>query len=281
MEANTLGISDVHRDAGMVCWDCHSQADIHGDGTTYQSMMEPGAMDAACENCHTELPAAHAGYNPHGDRLDCTACHLNFGGNVEAIQQYNDTGLIKFATLNEDGTLSWIHGVIPMPADYESTFKMDFITFDGDVSTPAGQDNLNWSSTGKDTWDGHQMLFATPLTAEQMEKLGFEEYVVTAVSDAAAAVPGTFALRPNFPNPFNNSTTIPYQLPDGGTVRLAIYDLSGQQVATLVDGVQGAGYHQASWAGVDAQGRPVSTGTYLASLQVGGRTQVAKLVLVK
>ena len=48
MEAFGLGLTDVHRDAGMVCWDCHSDGDLHGDGTEYISMLEPGATDADC-----------------------------------------------------------------------------------------------------------------------------------------------------------------------------------------------------------------------------------------
>ena len=43
-----------------------------GDGTNYDSMLEPGAIDAACENCH-DMPASH---DPHGGKLDCGSCHI-------------------------------------------------------------------------------------------------------------------------------------------------------------------------------------------------------------
>jgi hypothetical protein len=99
----------------------------------------------------------------------------NSGGAVEAINQYNDTGKIQFSTWDDDAkTLSWIHGVVPLPIDYEETFKMEFITYDGDPADPPGPSS-NWSSIGKDTWDGHQLFFATPLDRDQMAALGFGE----------------------------------------------------------------------------------------------------------
>ena len=71
-EAITHGYSDVHRDAGMDCMACHTLEDVMGDGTNYDSMLEPGAIDAACEDCH-DMPASH---DPHGGKLDCGSCHI-------------------------------------------------------------------------------------------------------------------------------------------------------------------------------------------------------------
>ncbi|MGM0424445.1 MAG: cytochrome c3 family protein [Thermodesulfobacteriota bacterium] len=72
----------VHMRAGMQCADCHSAREVHGDGTIYESMRAPGAMDTECENCHTmdaeDYPAVPQTQSHfiHGDRLDCTACHV-------------------------------------------------------------------------------------------------------------------------------------------------------------------------------------------------------------
>jgi hypothetical protein len=66
--------SDVHREMGFECTNCHTQREMHGDGTLYSSMLEPGAMDAKCENCHATL-ADNDSHNIHGERVDCTACH--------------------------------------------------------------------------------------------------------------------------------------------------------------------------------------------------------------
>jgi hypothetical protein len=257
MESVRLELPDVHRDAGMQCWDCHGPEDMHGDGKTYRSLLEPGAVRADCASCHpaSGLPAEHAGYDPHDGALHCAACHtgsvitcynchfesqvnaqvkraagalhgfvmlvnrtkdgkvypatfqsLTFdgksfvafapytahtitgkgrgcgechvggevGGSNAAIAQYNETGLIRFAEWNpRERALDWVRGVVPIPEDYRKTLRMTFLTFDGDPATPAGKDKTNWSSIGKDTGDGSQMLFATPLSREQMDRLGF------------------------------------------------------------------------------------------------------------
>ncbi len=75
-----LGYSDVHRDAGMVCTDCHTAADVHGDGTAYASFLQPGAIHVKCEDCHKEggrapVPPSNTPHNIHLAKLDCTACH--------------------------------------------------------------------------------------------------------------------------------------------------------------------------------------------------------------
>jgi len=67
--------TDVHRDAGMECMDCHSSHEMHGDGTQYASLLSPGAMDTECEDCHTSLES-NTYHNTHGANIDCSACHM-------------------------------------------------------------------------------------------------------------------------------------------------------------------------------------------------------------
>ena len=66
---------DVHFKADMTCMDCHTAREIHGDSILYKSMKQPGAMDAACENCHEEVSDSKS-HTVHGDKLDCKACHV-------------------------------------------------------------------------------------------------------------------------------------------------------------------------------------------------------------
>jgi len=105
--------------------------------------------------------------------------------------------------------------------------------------------------------------------------------------------PERFALEPNYPNPFNPSTTIRYQLPESGSVHLEIFDVVGQKVRTLIAEVQPAGMHQVLWDSRDDSSRPVAAGVYFYRLQVrdaagqisqqdGARfSQVRKLLLLK
>jgi hypothetical protein len=72
-----LGYTDVHRDAGMTCMDCHSKEDVMGDGNTYVSMFGDGAIDAKCDNCHTDVSGVGGTYHSvHMSSVDCSTCHM-------------------------------------------------------------------------------------------------------------------------------------------------------------------------------------------------------------
>jgi hypothetical protein len=92
----------------------------------------------------------------------------------------------------------------------------------------------------------------------------------------ASDVPTSFALSQNFPNPFNPVTTIRYQLPTPSKVRLALYNLLGQEVATLVNEEKDAGYYEQT---LDA--RNLSSGVYFYRLLVGGFIETRKMIILK
>ncbi len=85
----------------------------------------------------------------------------------------------------------------------------------------------------------------------------------------------------NRPNPFNPRTTIRFDLPAAGPVRLAVYDAAGRLVRTLVDWDLPPGAHDAAWDGRDSAGRGLASGSYFARLEAGGRVEVARLSLVR
>ena len=88
-------------------------------------------------------------------------------------------------------------------------------------------------------------------------------------------------LEPNYPNPFNSSTTIRYWVEGKGLVELAIFDLTGQKVRTLVHDRRELGVYETVWNGIDEQGMWVSSGLYLARLRSGNETDVWKMTLLK
>ncbi len=109
-----------------------------------------------------------------------------------------------------------------------------------------------------------------------------EELDITAVSGPATTpAPASSRLLENYPNPFNPSTHIPFELDQPDRVRIAIFDLNGRQVTQLVDAVFEAGHHQVEWNGRDASGRSVASGTYLVRLQVDETVEAERLVLLR
>jgi hypothetical protein len=82
-----------------------------------------------------------------------------------------------------------------------------------------------------------------------------------------AEAPGRLILNPNFPNPFNSSTVIRYELKARSRNRLRIYDIHGRMVLESIRGWENAGAHQYRWEGDDSSGRPLPSGLYVCLLQ--------------
>ena len=99
---------------------------------------------------------------------------------------------------------------------------------------------------------------------------------LTGIEDEHPAALYTFQLKPNYPNPFNPSTYINYELPITNYVELVIYNALGQKVRTLVNKRQEAGIHSVTF---NAEGLP--SGIYFAHLKAGGKTAVRKMILTK
>jgi hypothetical protein len=91
----------------------------------------------------------------------------------------------------------------------------------------------------------------------------------------------TYSLQQNYPNPFNPSTTIKYSLPTAERVSLKIYNILGQEVVTLVDELQDAGYKQTTWDAKDLYGNQVVSGIYIYRLQSDNFVQSKKMILLK
>jgi len=92
----------------------------------------------------------------------------------------------------------------------------------------------------------------------------------------SAALPSKFQLEQNYPNPFNPSTVISYELPSDSRVELKIYDMLGQEVATLVDGEQSAGYKSVRFIATD-----IPSGVYFYRVKAGEFTDIKKMLLLK
>lgn len=107
------------------------------------------------------------------------------------------------------------------------------------------------------------------------------------VSTQSTELPTVFSLQQNYPNPFNPATTIRFGIPSNSKVTLRVYNILGQQVAELLNGVLESGYHETNWEATTNTGSQVSSGVYFYKLEANSLTtgqifsEVHKMVLMK
>ena len=107
-------------------------------------------------------------------------------------------------------------------------------------------------------------------------QLLFQGAMLVANEPEAPGLPTTFALLPAYPNPFNPSTTLRYDVPEAGQVRITVFDALGREIALLVNEEHVAGSHEIAF---DAQGLP--SGTYIVRMEAGGALQAQRLTLLR
>jgi hypothetical protein len=91
----------------------------------------------------------------------------------------------------------------------------------------------------------------------------------------------SYTFSPNYPNPFNPTTTIVFSVPERGRAKIVVYDLAGREVDVLVDRVFTSGEYQAMWDGKNRIGEQVVSGVYFARITVNDYTAVTKMVLLR
>ena len=93
--------------------------------------------------------------------------------------------------------------------------------------------------------------------------------------------PLDYKLNQNFPNPFNPSTSISYDLPEQSTATLTLYDIQGKVVTILQNGIRSPGNYEVQWNGLDQAGNLVSAGVYCCRLQAGSYSKTIKMLYLK
>ncbi|MCF7801024.1 MAG: T9SS type A sorting domain-containing protein [Candidatus Marinimicrobia bacterium] len=148
--------------------------------------------------------------------------------------------------------------------------------------------DLDYSSA--DEYDAAIADYAPEWWGTQWADPNFEKYYmyrgVILSSDPVSAtdfesVPASFELSQNYPNPFNAGTVISMSLPESGNANLEIYNVLGQNVATLYNGFLSAGSHNFSWNSLGNHNQQLSTGVYFYRLTVGDQVAIKKMVMVK
>lgn len=124
-------------------------------------------------------------------------------------------------------------------------------------------------------------IFSQGKSESLVVKLTWDPVDSIALPYTGGQVPKDFALSQNFPNPFNASTTIKYNLPKTCQVRLQIYNILGQKVRTLVDKFEEAGYKEARWDGKNDLNNSVASGVYFYKIKAEDFIETRKMVLMK
>ncbi|MCK5738143.1 T9SS type A sorting domain-containing protein, partial [bacterium] len=135
--------------------------------------------------------------------------------------------------------------------------------FDGDIcyyTADQGAPEDGWYGSG----NGHHIYAAVSYAGD------------TAVNDSPVVAPLSFQLFNNYPNPFNPATSIKFAIPSAEFVSVKVFNVNGQEVATLVNGELTAGYHSFTW---DASN--VSSGVYLYQIIAGEYSATHKMLLTK
>jgi hypothetical protein len=180
---------------------------------------------------------------------------------------------------NTAGTVDW--GVTVHPGDQAFMSKTDVL-----------QDAAGWlAGPGVDEY-ARFMLTESQTLAIAVWKVGAAdllqtgEYILHVAQGAPSPVgdeeiPAVTRMASVHPNPFNPQTTVEFDLARPGAVDLAVYDLSGRRIATLVRTTLPAGRFRESWQGLDASGQRVASGVYFVRLCGDGKTDLRKVMLVK
>jgi hypothetical protein len=285
-----------HAQTVISCYNCHFNSQLDGNKRAFTKIknfmmlanrtksndvypMSFQSLTFEDDGGEYQTWVAFGPYTPHAitkSARGCSDCHNNIGGTNPAIIDYNDDGQMVFAQWNdEDSTLSYHTGVVPMPVDYETQFRMDFITYNGATTDPVAP-SKNWSSVGEDTWDGHQMYFATPLDTNQMKALGMETKYVS-VSEDDYVRPTKFALKQNYPNPFNPSTTIEFDLPFTAEVTMVVYNVLGKEVSKIYDNeMMKAGTHK-----INFDASKLASGIYFYQIRTKNFVKTRKMFMLK
>ena len=143
-----------------------------------------------------------------------------------------------------------------------TVFSVSFDAQDEDVSYGRYPD-------GSDTW---QQMNPTP---------GSTNTNLLSNDNSLYSAPEYFSLGQNYPNPFNPQTQFHYDLPKSGDIHLAIYDVLGKEVYTVLNGYQRTGKHNVLWTGINNKGLQVESGIYFYRLTTDSEITTKKMVYTK
>ncbi|MCD4829524.1 MAG: T9SS type A sorting domain-containing protein [Candidatus Cloacimonetes bacterium] len=199
--------------------------------------------------------------------------NLHFDNEVEALADYL-ANVCNIKIGDYPAAIEWFESIIENPPS-----EVDSIYATIDIGYTY---LLMEGSTRYSGYTGRYPEYRPNSYTEYFDKR--EALIFQLVTDCDAQVPPIhdhITLTQNFPNPFNPTTTIRYSIPTEEHVRLSVYNIRGQLVTRLVNDSRNAGPHEVIWSGRDTQNMPCASGVYFYRLQVGGKSIIHKMLLLK
>jgi hypothetical protein len=224
----------------------------------------------------------------------------NFDGDLTPIDNYLITPVINIPNYAKNPTLTWyVRAADRRFPDDRYSVQVSLSEFTGGTNV-SGFSNLFSETLSTETNDWthrtaslsnfigqniqiafrhHQFDSAFKMLIDDIQV--FYEIDDDIISDFDAIIPMKTALGGNYPNPFNPTTTIAFDLATTGNVAIEVFNIRGQKVITLANDEFTAGHHIVNWDGVDSHGRSVSSGIYFYRMTTDDFTTSRKMILMK
>ena len=187
---------------------------------------------------------------------------------VGSTSGFDLSGVVQASKKTADGVVleaAFPMSLVQIPAVEGSVFGIE-MDYNDDDDDGVRDTKLKTYSKTDDTWQNPSLMAPAELVGAS----------AVAVRERVGKTPAAYQLAQNYPNPFNPSTTIAYVLDRPGQVNLAVFDMLGREMKTLVNGIQPKGKYTARFDGSDMPG-----GMYLVRLQTADRTLIRKMMLAK
>ena len=274
-----------------------------GDTTyTISGTIVPGTMDLVADTPF-EMPilADDSGPDP-GDDETMTFQFFEDGTGLEiwsgieedyyyGYYEYSDTSEIEWSATDDSITLIFMHEGYyygyeesdTISLAYEVTDDMLSLSAEFDFCEMMGDDYYYYYYDSLNCYDMFEMQFGImdiqDITLDFWMEMSYSGPL--AIAGEIGLQPGQFKLHQAYPNPFNPTTTLKYEMGSAGPVSIDVFDVNGRKIRSLYNGIQIPGQHEIRWDAKDDHGRSMSSGVYLFKVNVNGKQQTAKSLLLK
>ncbi len=246
-----IGVADLQTMPGAHCVDCH---------------MHKGAVDGTNALMYSGHRWSVFITEPDsGVSSSCTACHSTMDANAaEGVIQLMLAEYASFDSLAQ----ARVTAADTVLQNHPDTVKQRYLD----------EAHYNLAYAESDESHGfHNHKYLLELLNDAIAKAD----LVTGVKATNSTLPQQFELVQNYPNPFNPTTIIHFTLPKEEQVKLAIYDILGRELVTLVNQKMIAGNYSATWDGKNENGAAVSSGIYLYRIEAGPFVKTHKMILIR